>query len=840
MANDPLAYLGVNKDSNPPVIVRTAAPSTSDTSVPLGTVWVNRSGNTAYILTSVVAGSASWALSSPGASDVDSLTGDAGGAISPAAGNINLLGGTNIASSGAGSTITFNLDAAISLATSVTSPIYTAAALADLNINSAAGQDVIIQMGDAAAANKVSFEDNASAEVASIDSNGIATFVGIDGILGGVTPAAATVTTGTASTSFISPIYTVAALADLNIRSVAGQDIIIRMGDAAAANKVSFHDSANVEVAAIDSNGGLTTTALTFTGLLTANASATLNTAGAALNLGTDNAAGAVNIGHGTTIRAINIGTVGAVAHTVSVGSAAAGAIAVDTAAGISLDAATASNFTVTGAADLTLASTLGSIIVNAEEAVANAIQLQSAAGGIDWNSALQSNIDSSQAAATAVRIVASNAGGGIDIDAGTTGIAIDSTGAVSIQGGAASDFSVGGAGIDLSLVSAAGRVVVNGEEAAADAVRVLSVAGGLDCDVALQLSLVSSQAAVADSIVIDASAADGGIDIDAGSGGINAASGGVFDIDAVGALSLNSSTAAINIGNDAIAQAVNLGTGAAARTVTVGSTTTTSALVLQSGSGEITVTGTVKEIDAEFLYASGTDIVVSQSPILQSNATTGAAPSGATGDVNLMYLQDGCLMEQFILGAAQTIIAPRMTVNGLDLALDQTASEGAEYNFGARANSKHSYTIGTSAAFFMEAQIYVEDISGAAPLFIGFRKQEANNATFANYTDYYGIGLNAATSATNIVLASELNAGGQTLQNSTDAWGGDGATKTLRVLVSAAGVVTATIDGAAPSAPLAFTFDNADVVMPYIHFLHGADVAGVVGLKSLKIGFQA
>jgi len=180
------------------------------------------------------------------------------------------------------------------------------------------------------------------------------------------------------------------------------------------------------------------------------------------------------------------------------------------------------------------------------------------------------------------------------------------------------------------------------------------------------------------------------------------------------------------------------------------------------------------------------------------------------------------------------------MTVNGLDLALDQTVSEGAEYNFGARANSKHAYTIGTSAAFFMEAQIYVEDISGAAPLFIGFRKQEANNATFANYTDYYGIGLNSATSAVNIVLTSELNAGGQTLQNSTDAWGGDGATKTLRVLVSAAGVVTATIDGAAPSAPLAFTFDNADVVMPYIHFLHGADVAGVVGLKSLKIGFQA
>jgi len=56
--------------------------------------------------------------------DVETLTGDAGGAISPTAGNITLAGGTNIGTSGAGSTITINLDSAITLATSVTSPVY--------------------------------------------------------------------------------------------------------------------------------------------------------------------------------------------------------------------------------------------------------------------------------------------------------------------------------------------------------------------------------------------------------------------------------------------------------------------------------------------------------------------------------------------------------------------------------------------------------------------------------------------------------------------------------------------------------------------------------------------
>src|SRR5690606_40990648 len=65
---------------------------------------------------------------------------------------------------------------------------------------------------------------------------------------------------------------------------------------------------------------------------------------------------------------------------------------------------------------------------------------------------------------------------------------------ALPIYAAAASNFSVSGAGIDLTLASSAGRVVMNGEEAAADALRLLSAAGGLDADVALQMNLVSSQ----------------------------------------------------------------------------------------------------------------------------------------------------------------------------------------------------------------------------------------------------------------------------------------------------------------------------------------------------------
>lgn len=248
------------------------------------------------------------------------------------------------------------------------------------------------------------------------------------------------------------------------------------------------------------------------------------------------------------------------------------GGFIVDTTGAISLDGAAASNFTVTGAGvDVSVISVSGSININAGEAAADAINVDST-GGFDLDAALQVNIDSAQAAATAVRIVASNAGGGIDIDAGTTGIAIDTTGAFSIDGAAASNVTTTGAGVDLTLASVLGSVLVSSTEdaalairlhanggtsetiqihsdlgtgvgsigllsdvggitlratglASADAINLEAVAGGVDVDAALQINIASSQAA-ATAIQLTASDAAGGITLTSGTGNINAAGG--------------------------------------------------------------------------------------------------------------------------------------------------------------------------------------------------------------------------------------------------------------------------------------------------------------------------
>lgn len=327
-----------------------------------------------------------------------------------------------------------------------------------------------------------------------------------------------------------------------------------------------------------------------------------------AINISATNAAGGVDIDAGTA------------------------GIIVDTTGAISLDSAAASNFTVTGAFDLTLRSTTGSVIVN---------------GG--------------EAAVDAVRILAANAAGGIDIDCGTGGATLDTTGAMSLDSALSSNITVTGAAADLSLLSVGGSVIIDGSEAVANAILIQAsdAAGGIDCnsgtaglDVDSTGSVnIDSALAAADSLRLLASDVAGGIDIDSGTAGItidttgamsldsaaasNVTVTGVFDLtlasvggsvivngtegvvdaiqitasDAAGGVTLTAGTTgfintigngpftvttgtgAVNISADATANAVNIATGGGVKTLIAGSTNGASVTTLQSGTGAMTFT---------------------------------------------------------------------------------------------------------------------------------------------------------------------------------------------------------------------------------------------------------
>lgn len=269
--------------------------------------------------------------------------------------------------------------------------------------------------------------------------------------------------------------------------------------------------------------------------LMTGTGTKTLN-AGNADGLTTMNFLGVANINVSQNSNtAINTGTS---TGTVGIGNSLAGAITVATGAGVGIDAVTASHFTITGAADLLLSSTLGEVDVTSGKTAATAITLTAngAGGGITMSAdtggilpttsgkftvistdnAAQSielhanggiaetvrirsdqgtsatsidilsdvggiTLNSGLASASAINITSSDLGGGWTLNSGTAGVTLANTGKLSLAGAAASDITITGA-FDLTLASTLGRAILQSGKAATDAIKLNAsdAAGGI------------------------------------------------------------------------------------------------------------------------------------------------------------------------------------------------------------------------------------------------------------------------------------------------------------------------------------------------------------------------
>ena len=348
------------------------------------------------------------------------------------------------------------------------------------------------------------------------------------------------------STTASSNLTHVGALGqDLTVSCTAGSLNLI--GGEAVADAVRIQASAGAGGIDIDAgSGGI---AIDTTGALSIDAGAASNFNTSAGDITIDAQAGSVIIDGGESATdAVRIHA-SAVAGGIDI-DAGSGGINVLTSGTLTLNSSSStapSNLTHAGASgqDLTVSCTSGSLNLTAGEAVSNAVLIQASNGGItidsgvsgitidtsgaisiDADSASHFNtssgnitidaeagrviIDGGEAVSNAVRIHASAGAGGIDIDAGSGGIAIDTTGAISIDVGAASNFNTSAG--DITIDAQAGSVIIDGGESATDAVR------------------------------IHASAVAGGIDIDAGSGGINVLTSGTLTLNS------SSSTAPSNL----------------------------------------------------------------------------------------------------------------------------------------------------------------------------------------------------------------------------------------------------------------------------------------------------
>lgn len=116
---NPTSYMGVTPQQVPALIVEQRSPTNEDRVLgQLGSLWVVNTGGRSptfevWVLVDLTGGEATWVQLFPGAgSSLDFVT-DAGTAT-PVAGVINVLGGSNMNTAGAGNTVTINLDTSIS------------------------------------------------------------------------------------------------------------------------------------------------------------------------------------------------------------------------------------------------------------------------------------------------------------------------------------------------------------------------------------------------------------------------------------------------------------------------------------------------------------------------------------------------------------------------------------------------------------------------------------------------------------------------------------------------------------------------------------------------------
>ncbi|OGI95066.1 hypothetical protein A2917_01655 [Candidatus Nomurabacteria bacterium RIFCSPLOWO2_01_FULL_42_17] len=164
---------------------------------------------------------------------------------------------------------------------------------------------------------------------------------------------------------------------------------------------------------------------------------------------------------------------------------------------------------------------TTGSILIYNDQGTAvDSVNVLSDVGGLTLTSGLSS--------ADAININASGAAGGIDIDALTGGIIMDTTGAISLDAAAASNFTTTGAGIDITIDSTAGSVVIDAGEAVASALLIQATGGTTST-----LHLTSNGTGTA-AIDIDATGTGGDIDIDADDA-ITINAGGTISLDGSG-----------------------------------------------------------------------------------------------------------------------------------------------------------------------------------------------------------------------------------------------------------------------------------------------------------------
>ncbi|VVU94512.1 hypothetical protein CPAV1605_237 [seawater metagenome] len=160
--------------------------------------------------------------------------------------------------------------------------------------------------------------------------------------------------------------------------------------------------------------------------------------------------------------------------------------------------------------------------------------------------------------------------------------------------------------------------------------------------------------------------------DHDASNANLTFSVDGTLDIDATGALQINSSAGAISVGNDVVAQAINIGTGAAARTITIGNATGATAVNVTTGTGGIALASTGT---GDITIDSDDTLLLDADGVLELNSSAGAISIGNDAVAQAINVGTGAAARTITIGNVTGATAMNVNAGTGGIALASTGT---------------------------------------------------------------------------------------------------------------------------------------------------------------------
>lgn len=207
--------------------------------------------------------------------------------------------------------------------------------------------------------------------------------------------------------------------------------------------------------------------------------------------------------------------------------------------------------------------------------------------------------------------------------------------------------------------------------------------------------------------------------------------------------------------------------------------------------------------------------------------------PTGTTADINRAMFGWCGLSAQYNVLVTQTLLGPLLdtTGKGLDISQDQTDDDGVQYVFGSlNTFGAFTKTVGTDAGFCLKVTARVADVSGTDDFDIGWRKNEAFQALVDDYDEAAWINVNLGTLSTETILNNAA-----TVTTVTSSTWLDDATHTVEVCISGRNAYYY-YDNVRIQKSIAYTFDAAEVVVPFIYFKQATTSPTKVWLREVEI----